>query len=274
MIRWPLDVDWLTGEDGRPEPSAPGRLALSSCPGRPDSAAQLRDDLQLLRGLSIETVVSLADESEMAIYGVTGLHEAVVGYGMRHLRYPFPDGQPPPDQLSTRLLCQQLLGLLGEGQNVLLHCIGGWGRSGTVAAALLCHEGYGPEAAIAAVRRARSPRCVQSMAQERFVHRYHKELQGFARRYWPVRQSDVGRALAGEPGARVFSPGLELARPMALQDVPAWVTAWRRREPVVLLSGPMLRAEVWPPRQGCLGVDRAYLIRAGAPVPVPLWEIL
>jgi protein-tyrosine phosphatase len=51
---------------------------------------------------------------------------------------------------------------------VVVHCWGGLGRSGTIAAACLVARGAGAEEAIAAVRAAR-PGAVQTAAQELFV---------------------------------------------------------------------------------------------------------
>jgi protein-tyrosine phosphatase len=47
--------------------------------------------------------------------------------------------------------------------------MGGLGRSGTVAACYLVAAGASAEAAIAAVRAARGPRALETIAQEEFV---------------------------------------------------------------------------------------------------------
>ena len=48
-------------------------------------------------------------------------------------------------------------------------CMGGLGRSGTVAACFLVTAGMQADAAIAAVRTARGPRALETIAQEDFV---------------------------------------------------------------------------------------------------------
>jgi ADP-ribosyl-[dinitrogen reductase] hydrolase len=47
--------------------------------------------------------------------------------------------------------------------------MGGLGRSGTIVACCLVAAGMSPEAAIAAVRTARSPRALETIAPEDFV---------------------------------------------------------------------------------------------------------
>jgi len=54
---------------------------------------------------------------------------------------------------------------LRAGDNVLVHCRGGLGRAGMIAARLLVDEGVDPDAAIAAIRAAR-PGAIETPAQE------------------------------------------------------------------------------------------------------------
>src|SRR5581483_9958615 len=128
-----LRIDWLA-RGGEPLLS-PGMVGLSSCPGRPDSGLQLGPDLEVMREQQVGTVVSLVSDEEMRIYGVSGLGEALGAAGIRHVRFPMVDGHPPGDLGAAQALCRDLLRLSEEGHHVLIHCIGGWGRSGTIAAA-------------------------------------------------------------------------------------------------------------------------------------------
>lgn len=166
-----LRVDWLVGDDG-PLIAAPGRVALSSCPGRTDVGGDVKSDINHLLSLRIGLVVSLVSDIEMEYYGVSGLRQALRSAKLAQVEFPIDDMQPPRDIAATQSLCHWLLGHLQQGTNILIHCIGGWGRSGTIAASLLTHQGYSADAAIALVRKARSPRCVEARAQERFVHEY------------------------------------------------------------------------------------------------------
>ena len=52
---------------------------------------------------------------------------------------------------------------------MVVTCMGGLGRSGTVAACYLVAAGTSPDAAIAAVRSARGPCALETIAQEDFV---------------------------------------------------------------------------------------------------------
>jgi len=63
---------------------------------------------------------------------------------------------------------ETLRSLLQNGSNVLVHCRGGLGRAGTVAARLLIEVGMEPETAIAKVRKVR-PGAIETSEQEQFV---------------------------------------------------------------------------------------------------------
>ena len=61
---------------------------------------------------------------------------------------------------------------LRAGERVMVHCVGGLGRSGMAAAALLRTRGAEPDAAIEAVRTARSQRALETSIQEQFIRDY------------------------------------------------------------------------------------------------------
>lgn len=172
----PVRIDWMVSDAG-PLIATSGRLALSSCPGRPDLGSSVERDVQHLVTAGIGAVVTLVTDAEMERYGVVGLRRTLRNAKLVNLQFPVEDTLPPTDLAATQALCRRMLGLLDEGTHVLVHCIGGWGRSGTIAASLLTERGFEPAAAIAAIRKARSPRCVESHAQERFVHDYARALR-------------------------------------------------------------------------------------------------
>ncbi len=208
-----LRVDWLVAAD-RSLLDVPGRVGLSSCPGRPDLGGTVEADAARLSELGISLVVTLVDESEMSFYGVFGLRGALRQQGIASLSFPIRDAAPPDDLWATRALCTELLRWLGEGHKLLIHCIGGWGRAGTIASSLLTHEGHSAEQAIALVRKARSPRCVESIEQERFVDRYaraHKEARRF---YVVLSRSELPVRLSGELGNRRLRRGLHPSLPL------------------------------------------------------------
>ncbi len=65
---------------------------------------------------------------------------------------------------------------ISQGKPVLAHCLGGYGRTGTVLAAYLVSIGYSAKQAIAEVRRKR-PGSIEAGEQENAVYVFEKRLR-------------------------------------------------------------------------------------------------
>jgi protein-tyrosine phosphatase len=69
-------------------------------------------------------------------------------------------------------LCLDADNGLNSGDRVLVHCVGGLGRSGMAAAAYLRTRGAAVDEAIEAVRAARSQRALETAVQEEFIQEF------------------------------------------------------------------------------------------------------
>ena len=135
----------------------PGRLAGSGLPGLLD---ELSNDLAFLRAEGLARIVTLTQRP---------LPSAVADAGFEVIHFPIPDmGIPTPRACAQ--VCQGLIEEL-EARPVLLHCRGGLGRTGTVAACCLVSLGRAPEQALSEVR-AVNRNYVQSPAQVQFIRHY------------------------------------------------------------------------------------------------------
>ncbi len=165
-LRGPLRVDWLeqayTGK---------GRLGVTILPGRKDYRRSLPDDIRALKKEGITHVVPLITKNEFNIYGVDRMLEVYqeAGFTINHL--PILD-QSVCSAAEMSKLMRWFDDELATGAKILLHCVGGLGRSGLVAACYLSSQGLDAAAAIAEVRRIRSPRAIETEGQETFVHNF------------------------------------------------------------------------------------------------------
>ena len=82
--------------------------------------------------------------------------------------WPFPT-RAPPGQSEALDLARWCRDATQRGEAVVVTCMGGLGRSGTVVACCLVAAGVTPDAAIVAVRAARGPRALETAGQESFV---------------------------------------------------------------------------------------------------------
>ena len=167
-----LRADWIQSDL-----TGPGRLGITLCPGRKDRGRDLAADLTQLRALGATRLLCLLTDTELHWAGVPDLGPRAQGAGLTYRRHPVPDQGTPHIGEATELVqwCREAT---EQGEAVVVTCMGGLGRSGTIAACCLVAAGMSPEAAIAAVRTARGPRALEIIAQENFVVTFAAALRG------------------------------------------------------------------------------------------------
>jgi ADP-ribosyl-[dinitrogen reductase] hydrolase len=155
-------------------PGVSGRVGLTLCPGKKDRDGgwdrDLGIDVGVIRDWGAEVVVSLIETWEFELLGVIELPRVVEEHGMGWVHLPIVDVSVPNQRFETRWIAAgaDLRGVLRRGGRVLVHCRGGFGRTGTIAARLLVELGMDPAEAIRAVRRVR-PGAVETREQEQYV---------------------------------------------------------------------------------------------------------
>jgi protein-tyrosine phosphatase len=144
-------------------------LGLTIVPGRRDYERSLEADLAALRESGIQAVLCLLSHDEFERYGVAGLLDRYRDEGMDVLHLPTIDRTPPSDAALDKAM-GWLSEHLSAGRNVLVHCVGGLGRAGTVAGCWLRKQGLSGNEAIQVVRDFRSPRAIETVQQEQAIH--------------------------------------------------------------------------------------------------------
>lgn len=133
-----------------------GRLAGTP---RPGIVADLEHDLEALKRVGVTVLVSLTETPMDSI--------ALAAHGIRHIASPIRD-MAAPSIAQALDLCERIAHLINEGEVIAVHCRAGLGRTGTILAAHLIHEGRGALDALEAVRRV-EPKWVQSEEQVAFL---------------------------------------------------------------------------------------------------------
>lgn len=147
-------------------------IGLTILPGRKDRGRSISADLEQLREAQISGVLCLISEDEFAEYGVEGLKAAYREFGFEVRYMPIKD-QGIPTRKATDDTLTWMHDRLNHGQKTLIHCVGGLGRSGTLAACYLKQKlNVDGRTAIDLVRQSRSPRAIETYIQEQFVEDY------------------------------------------------------------------------------------------------------
>ncbi|MCC6555864.1 MAG: dual specificity protein phosphatase family protein, partial [Polyangiaceae bacterium] len=141
-----------------------GRLAGTPRPGLIDD---FEADLEALRSVGVTLLVTLETER---------LPDAALrAAGLRSLFFPVEDMRAPSIE-AARAHCEEIARLEAAGEVIAVHCRAGLGRTGTMLAAQLVHEGASALEAIEAVRRVEA-QWIKSEAQIVFLERFAEALR-------------------------------------------------------------------------------------------------
>lgn len=159
--------------------SRDGRIGMTLCPGKKQRfgitgawARDLAADLAAVQAWGAQALVTLVEPAELENLEVPSveLADRVEALGLEWHHLPIPDGGVPDAHFEKRWIYAgtRLRRHLAQGRSIVLHCIGGLGRTGTIAARLLVEFGADPEKAIGEIRQAR-PGAIETTFQERHV---------------------------------------------------------------------------------------------------------
>lgn len=141
-----------------------GRIGITFCPGKHDrfahTGAWVRDlgiDLDAIHAWGAKLVLTLVEPAELKALNVPHLGHEIERRGMKWRHLPIADFSVPGDDFEQQWVTQgrEIREMLRKGEDVLVHCKGGLGRAGMIAARLLAELGMAPEEAIRAIRHAR-----------------------------------------------------------------------------------------------------------------------
>lgn len=178
-----LRVDWLDPDRlGAPG----GRLGLTILPGKRGASQRypgmvyrrnLEADILALLQAGVVRLILLVEDDELARWSDPALPEHAARLGLSVIRHPIPDGDPP----ASIQVMETILADIDAGRrfgDVAVACMGGVGRTGTVAACAVVRSGLSAAEAIRLVRAIRHPTAVETPAQEAFVEAFARAGAG------------------------------------------------------------------------------------------------
>jgi protein-tyrosine phosphatase len=144
-------------------PWAAGIAGICPMPGR---QGDYTGDMARLLGWQPSLVVTLAATGELAAKGAADLPQDLAAAGIAWAHLPIPDFGTPPRAMRAQWpgIARGLL----RAPRLLVHCMGGCGRSGMILLRLMIEQGEDPDSALARLRAVR-PCAVETKAQLRWA---------------------------------------------------------------------------------------------------------
>jgi protein-tyrosine phosphatase/nicotinamidase-related amidase len=144
-------------------------IAMTLLPGRKDMNRNLAEDIKVIQAANISNVLTLVTNEELHKYGVPNLIQEFEKAGLKSLQIQIKDqGIPTTEEIER--ICNWLDAKVNKNEKTLIHCLGGLGRTGTLAALYLKTKNQlSAEEAIAIVRESRSPRAIESKEQIKLI---------------------------------------------------------------------------------------------------------
>jgi protein-tyrosine phosphatase len=160
-----------------PPNQAGGWVAISLAPGKKTLGTyvhwdrDLETDLNRLKELGVTTLVPFLTDDELKRLKIPNLIDSATERGFAVLRFPFHDGGIPENMAEAVQFVKDVIERFHRGERLLMHCNGGLGRAGTMAACVRIAVGLDTSAdvAIATVRELRGWRAIETREQEQFV---------------------------------------------------------------------------------------------------------
>ncbi|CAM3716688.1 tyrosine-protein phosphatase [Parendozoicomonas haliclonae] len=141
---------------------------FTPCPGT--KTEDLQNSLQTLKAAGATTVVTALPDEDMQALNVPELGKAVRDAGLDWFHLPIEDDAAPeqPFFAAFETALPRLLKKISAGETIAIHCRGGAGRTGLIAAILMLESGIDIDRVIAKVQAVR-PVALTPPAQAAFL---------------------------------------------------------------------------------------------------------
>ena len=175
----PIRINWLPASR---LPGLTGQVGLTFAPGKHayskrcdrwerDLAADLH---RMASHHQVHVLVCSLQDHELEQLNIPELVPQAEAHGMEVLRLPIPDGGvlPGPDPVAQ--LVEKITRRARDGKNIVIHCAGGLGRTGTIAGCLLVQHGSTAADSIHVLHQVRGRNCPETGGQEAFIFDYQR----------------------------------------------------------------------------------------------------
>jgi protein-tyrosine phosphatase len=125
----------------------------------------------------IKCMVSLLEPHEIRDVGLAKAPDLCQSNGINYINHPIRDRGVPPASAQTFGLIADIHQRIMLGENTVIHCWAGIGRTGLLAASVLVQHGFGPAEAFQTVSAARGVQTPDTEEQTAWVAAHQRVLQ-------------------------------------------------------------------------------------------------
>lgn len=143
-------------------------IGLTILPGRKDFSRNIDEDIKEIKKQDINVIIPLITKDEMEKYGVSNLLNKYEENCFEIKYLPIND-QKIPSKEEVIDLINFISQKIKENKKIMIHCVGGLGRSGMIAACYLKSIGFDSNEAIKFIREIRTSRAIETEEQVKFV---------------------------------------------------------------------------------------------------------
>ena len=156
-----------------------GEIGMTLCPGKHQSNAlsgswfrDLSMDLKVIKQWDAKILISLTEQHEFDMFSVPSLPHKAKELDIQWIHLPIRNRGVPNKKFEYMWDCcsHAIRDTIMSGSRVVIHCLGGLGRTGLVSARLLVEMGIYPDKAIDMVRQAR-PGAIETTKQELYIRK-------------------------------------------------------------------------------------------------------
>ncbi len=152
-----------------------GELIFTPCPGI--KGFSVEDSITTLKKAGAQAIITLLSTKDLSKNNVGTLPKACDLAELLWFHMPIIDNQAPDQAFIEQLNANSshILSLLAQGKAVVIHCKGGSGRTGLMAALLMLLSGESLEDTTKKIQAIR-PKALIKPAQVEFLHSFAKTL--------------------------------------------------------------------------------------------------
>lgn len=146
-------------------------LIFTPCPGTQESP--IDEALADLKAAGADALITVMPDDELADNNASSIERHCHDLGLAWFHLPVADDAAPGEGFESRWAESQaeISRRLGEGQRIAIHCKGGSGRTGLIAASLLISQGLPLEAAIQQIQTLR-PKALQHPVHQSWIKQF------------------------------------------------------------------------------------------------------